>query len=63
MTVTFVYFALVLKMPGVVKYDELRRMFKGFSQTDNYFYFLVRVLAKCKDLILVLTCTFTKSSS
>lgn len=64
MTVTLVYFAVVLKMSGVVKHDEICGTPEGFSsQTGDYFCFLVRALAKCDDLVLVSTGTFIKSSS
>lgn len=62
MTVTLVHLILVLKM-SVVKHDEICNAPEGFSKPVIIFCFLVRALAKCDDLVLVLTGTFIKSSS
>lgn len=55
MTVTHVYFAVVLKRHAVLKYDEICVTPECFSKTDDHFCFLVRALPKRDDLVLVLT--------
>lgn len=64
MTVTLVYFTLVVKLSVVVKSnDQIWRSLEGFPQTADYFCVSVRELAQCDDLVFALTGTYIKSSS